>query len=50
MLEFINLQKRNMNVKEYALRFTQLAKYAASIVSISRTKDDQVRFGLCPNW
>ena len=38
MSEFINLRYVIMSVKEYALRFTQLSKYAPSIVADCRTK------------
>jgi len=38
VLEFFNLQQGNMSVREYALRFTQLSKYAPSIVIDRRTK------------
>ncbi|KAH0720208.1 hypothetical protein KY290_005124 [Solanum tuberosum] len=38
VLEFINLKQGSMSVKEYALRFTQLSKYAPSIVADSRSR------------
>ncbi|WMV45890.1 hypothetical protein MTR67_039275 [Solanum verrucosum] len=38
VLDFINLRQGNMSVKEYALRFTQLSKYAPSILADRRTK------------
>ena len=34
--EFINLQQDNMCVKEYALKFIQLSKYAQTMVADSR--------------
>ncbi|WMV45530.1 hypothetical protein MTR67_038915 [Solanum verrucosum] len=33
--EFINLRQGSMSVKEYALKFTQLSKYAPTIVADS---------------
>ncbi|XP_049368652.1 uncharacterized protein LOC125833534 [Solanum verrucosum] len=38
VLEFISLRQCSMSVKEYALRFTQLSKYAPSIVADCKTK------------
>jgi len=38
VLEFINFRQGNMSVKEYALRFTQLSKYAPSLVANSRSR------------
>ncbi|XP_049363321.1 uncharacterized protein LOC125828060 [Solanum verrucosum] len=35
-LEFINLHQGNMSVKDYALKFTQLSKYAPTIVANPR--------------
>lgn len=35
---FINLKKGNMSVKEYSLKFTQLARYASHVVSDNRSK------------
>ena len=32
VLEFVNLRKVNVSVREYSLRFTQLSKYDSSIV------------------
>ena len=40
--EFINLRQGNMSVQEYSLRFTQLSKYAPSLVSNPR--DEMSRF------
>ena len=40
--EFINLKKWNMSVKEYALKFSMLSKYAPSLVS--KTRDWISRF------
>ncbi|WMV57929.1 hypothetical protein MTR67_051314 [Solanum verrucosum] len=38
VLEFINLRQGNINVKEYALKFTQLAKYAPTTVADLRAR------------
>ncbi|WMV57917.1 hypothetical protein MTR67_051302 [Solanum verrucosum] len=38
VLEFINIRQGNKSVKEYALKFTQLSKYAPSIVADSRAR------------
>ncbi|WMV38292.1 hypothetical protein MTR67_031677 [Solanum verrucosum] len=38
VLEFINLHQRNMSVKEYDLKFTQLAKCSPTIVVDSRAR------------
>jgi len=38
VIEFINIRKRNMSVKEYALNFTQLAKYAPTMITNSKAK------------
>ncbi|WMV14300.1 hypothetical protein MTR67_007685 [Solanum verrucosum] len=38
VLEFINLSQGNMSVREYALKLTQLSKYAPSIVADHRAK------------
>ncbi|XP_049368653.1 uncharacterized protein LOC125833536 [Solanum verrucosum] len=46
VLEFINLRQGNMIVKEYALRFTQLLKYAPSIVADSRARISKFILGL----
>lgn len=37
VFEFINLTQENMSVKDYALNFTQFAKYAQSIIADSTT-------------
>ncbi|WMV18595.1 hypothetical protein MTR67_011980 [Solanum verrucosum] len=31
LVEFMNLRQRNMSVKEYSLKFTQLSKYAPTL-------------------
>ena len=36
--EFIHLQQGNMTIKEYALRFTQLSKYAPTMVADFRAR------------
>jgi len=38
VLEFINLRQGNMSVKDNALKFTQLSKYAPSSVADSRAR------------
>ncbi|MGO0624758.1 hypothetical protein ACTMJF_23995 [Escherichia coli] len=38
MTEFINLRQSNMTVRDYALKFTKLSKYAPTLVSDSRTR------------
>ena len=38
VLEFINLKKGNITVREYSLRFTQLARYAPHVVAENRAK------------
>ncbi|XP_049363665.1 uncharacterized protein LOC125828397 [Solanum verrucosum] len=38
VLEFISLCQRSMSVKEYALKFTQLSKYAPTMVANSRVR------------
>ena len=38
MTEFINLKQGNMSVREYALKFTKLSKYAPMLVSDSRAR------------
>ncbi|WMV41875.1 hypothetical protein MTR67_035260 [Solanum verrucosum] len=43
VLEFINLRQGNMSVKEYALRFIQLSKYAPSIVTDSRIEEEKLK-------
>lgn len=37
-LEFNNLRQGNMSVKEYSLKFTQLSRYAPTMVADSRAK------------
>ena len=36
VLEFINLRQESMSMRKYALNFTQLSKYAPTMVSDSR--------------
>ncbi|KAF3651429.1 hypothetical protein FXO37_18005 [Capsicum annuum] len=38
VLEFINLRQGNMTVREYSLRFTQLARYAPHVIADNRAK------------
>lgn len=38
MLKFINFCQGNLSVKKYILKFTQLSKYAPTIVENSRSK------------
>ncbi|KAF3626368.1 putative ribonuclease H protein-like [Capsicum annuum] len=38
VLEFINLKQGNMTVREYSLRFNQLARYAPHVVADNRAK------------
>jgi len=38
MKEFINLHQGSMRIREYALKFTQLSKYAPTMVADSRAK------------
>ena len=38
LVEFINLCQRGMNMKEYSLKFTQLSKYAPTLVAIFRDR------------
>ena len=38
MLEFINLEQGYIIVKEYSIKFTQLARYAPYVVADSRAK------------
>ncbi|KAH0636060.1 hypothetical protein KY290_036462 [Solanum tuberosum] len=44
--EFINLRQGSMSVKEYALKFTQLSKYAPTIVADSRDKMNKFVMGV----
>ena len=46
MLEFINLGQENMMVKEYSLKFTQLARYAPHVVADSGSKMSKFVFGV----
>ena len=38
VLEFINLKQGNMSVKEYSLKFTQLARYTPHVVADNRSR------------
>ena len=38
MLEFINLKMGNMSVKEYSLKFSQLARYTPHVVADSSSR------------
>ena len=42
IVEFINLKKGSMTVREYSLKFVMLSRYATSLVSSS--KDDMRKF------
>ncbi|KAF3653003.1 putative ribonuclease H protein-like [Capsicum annuum] len=46
VLEFINLRKGSMSVKEYSRKFTQLARYAPHVVANSRSKMSTFMFGV----
>ena len=46
VLEFIKLRQGNMSVKEYALRFTQLSKYAPSRVADSMSRMSKFLWGV----
>lgn len=46
VLDFINPRKRNMSVKEYYLKFTQLAKYASTMVVNSRERMGKLMSGV----
>jgi len=46
MQEFINLKQGGMSVKEYSLKFTQLSKYAPTIVGDSRAKMNKFVMGV----
>ncbi|XP_049405072.1 uncharacterized protein LOC125868481 [Solanum stenotomum] len=46
MQKFINLRQGCMSVKEYALKFIQLSKYATTIVADSRAKMDKFVMGV----
>ena len=46
MQEFINLVQGGMSVKEYSLEFTQLSKYAPTMVVDSRTKMNKFFMGI----
>src|SRR5688572_17238643 len=41
MREFMNLMQGNMSVREYALKFTKLSKYASTIIANTRAKMSQ---------
>ena len=38
VLEFINLRQGNISMKEYSLKFTQLARYGSHVVADNRSK------------
>jgi len=46
MQEFINLKQGSMNIKEYALKFTRLSKYAPTLVTDSRAKMNKFMMGV----
>ena len=46
MREFMNLRQGNMSVREYALKFTKLSKYASTIIANPRAKMSQFMSGL----
>ncbi|XP_049391513.1 uncharacterized protein LOC125855904 [Solanum stenotomum] len=46
MQEFINLRQGGMSVKKYALRFTQLSKYAPTLVADSRARMNKFVMGV----
>ena len=46
MQEFINLRQRNMNVKQYFLKFTQLSKYAPTVVENCKDKINKFVIGI----
>ncbi|KAF3623395.1 hypothetical protein FXO38_30779 [Capsicum annuum] len=49
VLEFINLRHRNMMVKKYSLRFTQLARYTPHMVADNRAKMSKFISGVNDN-
>ena len=46
MQEFINLQQGGLSVKEYAIKFTQLSKYALTLAVNSRAKMNKCAMGV----
>jgi len=46
MQEFINLCQGGMSVKEYCLKFTQLSKYAPTLVADPRAKMNKFVMGI----
>ena len=46
MREFLNLKQGGMSVRDYALRFSKLSKYAPSMMEDPRVKMGQFVFGL----
>ena len=46
LLEFMNLRQRGMSLKEYSLKFTQLSKYAPTLVSYSRERINKFVMGV----
>jgi len=45
VLEIINICQGSMSTKEYALKFTQLSKYAPSLIANSRIEKSKFVFG-----
>lgn len=45
MQEFINLKQGNMSIKEYSLKFTQLARYAPIVESDDMSRMSKFVFG-----
>ncbi|XP_049356980.1 uncharacterized protein LOC125821605 [Solanum verrucosum] len=46
LIEFMNLRQGNMSVKEYSLKFTQLSKYAPTLVANSRARMNKFVIGV----
>jgi len=46
LVEFMNLRQGNMSVKEYSLKFTQLSKYAPTLVANSRARMNKFVMGV----
>ena len=46
VLKFINLRQGNMTVRDYSLRFTQLARYAPHVVADNRSKISKFMSGV----
>ena len=45
-VEFMNLRQGGMSVQEYSLKFTQLSKYAPSMVANPRTRMNKFVMGV----